>query len=532
MGSRKDTTVSAGSRLEFYAEVGGTANQYQWYKGYSDISGATDPTLVLDPVEPDDTGEYSCKITNSLAPDLTLYTRPVYVEIEGFGAEADSLALVALYNATHGDEWTNNENWLSGPVDSWHGISTHNRRVTVIRLYNNNLNGTLPPDIGNLVNLISLNLSLNQLTGSIPREIGNLVHLTNLSLYTNDFSGSIPKEFGNLSKLRSFSCFSNSLEGAIPPEIGNLVNLNSIHLGNNNLSGPIPEEFANLTELSSIYLYNNDLSGDILNRIIHFVNLSAVSIQGNQFSGRIPKELCDRETMYMLHLNDNQFSGPIPNEIGNLQNLQFLHLNANEFDGSIPASIGNLSNLKRLSLSDNNLSGPVPIEFNQLEYVERMYLHNNQLTDLPDLSGLDSLEYLRVHTNQFTFEDIEPNLSIPEFSYIPQDSIGSRRDTTINEGEALELSVTVGGSANRYQWYKDDAEIDGAQDSVFTIAAVSESDAGKYICHITSSTVTDLTLYSRPVTVSVSTESGIDEPEQIPLDFALQPELLQIRSIR
>ena len=37
------------------------------------------------------------------------------------GIEQDSLALVAFYNATNGAMWTNNTNWLTGPLSTWFG---------------------------------------------------------------------------------------------------------------------------------------------------------------------------------------------------------------------------------------------------------------------------------------------------------------------------------------------------------------------------------------------------------------------------
>jgi len=42
-----------------------------------------------------------------------------------------------------------------------------------------------------------LNLHENQLTGSIPPEIGNLTNLTYLDLSNNQFSGIIPDEICN-----------------------------------------------------------------------------------------------------------------------------------------------------------------------------------------------------------------------------------------------------------------------------------------------------------------------------------------------
>ncbi|MEN8194176.1 MAG: hypothetical protein ABFS12_15235, partial [Bacteroidota bacterium] len=46
--------------------------------------------------------------------------------------EQDSLALVALYDSTGGNNWTNNENWLTGPVSTWYGIKVLENRVDVI----------------------------------------------------------------------------------------------------------------------------------------------------------------------------------------------------------------------------------------------------------------------------------------------------------------------------------------------------------------------------------------------------------------
>jgi hypothetical protein len=44
------------------------------------------------------------------------------------------LALVALFNATDGDNWTDNTNWLTGNVNTWYGITTFDNRVIQIWL--------------------------------------------------------------------------------------------------------------------------------------------------------------------------------------------------------------------------------------------------------------------------------------------------------------------------------------------------------------------------------------------------------------
>ena len=108
------------------------------------------------------------------------------------------------------------------------------------------------------------------------------------------------------------------------------------------------------------------------------------------------------------------------------------------------------------------------------------------------------------------------------FIYAPQDSVGMKQDTTVTAGSSLTVSVIVGGANNQYQWLKDGTEITEATESSFTIDSVEDSDAGAYICKITNTVATALTLYSRPIDVTVSGATGIsDNSSQIPKAFAL-----------
>ena len=60
------------------------------------------------------------------------------------------------------------------------------------------LNGSLPGSISNLsTGLENLLIGSNQISGSIPVEIGNLVNLTVLSMENNLLSGGIPATVGN-----------------------------------------------------------------------------------------------------------------------------------------------------------------------------------------------------------------------------------------------------------------------------------------------------------------------------------------------
>lgn len=75
VGAYIDTTVEAGSIKEFTILVGGASNQYQWYKNGIIIGGATSASYTIPSVTYLDSGTYHCRITNTVATALTLYSR-------------------------------------------------------------------------------------------------------------------------------------------------------------------------------------------------------------------------------------------------------------------------------------------------------------------------------------------------------------------------------------------------------------------------------------------------------------------------
>ena len=270
-------------------------------------------------------------------------------------AKTDRDALVALYHATNGASWRNNENWLSDALlDTWYGVSTDcSGRVTSLKLSvygSNGLSGAIPSELGNLSKLTSLDLRSGQLSGPIPSELANLPNLTSLDLSFNQLSGPIPAELGNLSNLTYLDLSFNQLSGPIPAELDNLSNLTYLNLSFNQLSGPIPAELDNLSNLT-------------------YLNLSV-----NKLEGSIPTELARLSKLAGLDLSVNGLSGPVPAELANLSNLTHLNLSDNKLEGSIPPELGNLSNLRELALSFNQLSGPIPAELRDHPNLEKLTL--------------------------------------------------------------------------------------------------------------------------------------------------------------
>ena len=53
----------------------------------------------------------------------------------------DSLAIVALYDSTNGDSWTDKTNWRTAePIDDWYGITLTDGRITGINWNKNKTN--------------------------------------------------------------------------------------------------------------------------------------------------------------------------------------------------------------------------------------------------------------------------------------------------------------------------------------------------------------------------------------------------------
>ena len=443
----------------------------------------------------------------------------------------DSLALVAFYNATGGTNWTRNDNWLTGPVNTWYGVTVNDCNVTEIQLLANNLTGTLPPEIGNLKELKVLSLADNLLTGNIPVEIGQLTNLTYLRCWNNQLTGNIPAEisqlinlttldfshnqltgsipFGiwDLTQLETLGLTYNQLSGTIPSEVSQLINLKSLYLGQNQLSGVIPVEIGQLFNLKHLTLNGNQLSGILIPELGQLINLAVLDISGNQLTGHIPVEIGALKKLSTLILQVNQLSGPIPREIGLLTDLSYVCLSYNHLSGNIPAEIGQLINLTALTLNDNLLTGEIPAEIGLLSKLEHLLIENNFIEEMPVLPDIDI--QISCANNLLTFEDLERNLDKIgkeglSFSYNPQQMFGREYDTITIEGFPVTLNIPCGGKYNHYQWFKDGIEIPSVQDaSKLVFPTIQLSDSGFYHVLVTNDSVPNLWLQSKSVKLSV-----------------------------
>ena len=381
----------------------------------------------------------------------------------------DSLALIAIYNATDGDNWT--RKWdLSLPIDEWRGIGVNEVGcVTCIELEwvlgcdpvwagGNNLVGTIPPEIGNFGSLEGLFMSGNSgLVGSIPPEIGNLVHLKSLSIAGCGLSGEIPPEIGNLSNLEYIDLYSNHLT-RIPPEISNATNLEEIHLSFNPIEGSLPPEIANLTKLRHFGCNFSKLSGNIPAEFGNLENLTYLGLKGNYMTGcyypnlanlcsqldtlsefdyELPswEEFCNTGAgscapltcaqtdslalvAFYNSTNGADWTNPwdLTQPMSTWQGVSIvdgcvtkLILSGRGLSGTLAPEIGDLQSLSHLNLDNNDIGGNIPVEMGNMVSLTLLSMANNEFTDtIPkEIGNLNELYHLHLNGNNL-------NGSIPE----------------------------------------------------------------------------------------------------------------------
>ncbi|XP_040948066.1 probable LRR receptor-like serine/threonine-protein kinase At3g47570 [Gossypium hirsutum] len=95
-------------------------------------------------------------------------------------------------------------------------------------------------DIGNLVNLVYLNISSNNFSGHIPAALSDCTTLETLSLGENHFDGSIPDSLSSLRSIAELDLSSNNLSGQIPDYLEKLSFLKYLNLSHNRFEGPVP----------------------------------------------------------------------------------------------------------------------------------------------------------------------------------------------------------------------------------------------------------------------------------------------------
>eukprot|EP00534_Pseudo-nitzschia_fraudulenta_P006134 CAMPEP_0201183168 /NCGR_PEP_ID=MMETSP0851-20130426/123000_1 /ASSEMBLY_ACC=CAM_ASM_000631 /TAXON_ID=183588 /ORGANISM="Pseudo-nitzschia fraudulenta, Strain WWA7" /LENGTH=793 /DNA_ID=CAMNT_0047467857 /DNA_START=74 /DNA_END=2458 /DNA_ORIENTATION=+ len=345
---------------------------------------------------------------------------------------AQRFALATVYTTLGGLKWNNSANWMTyDNFCTWYGVSCTQGDVTELVLGENNLDGTLPPElslleklqflmvarnkisgvlpvslfsiptlgtvdvgnnkitgvippsVGDAANLNSLNVENNAMSGRLTRSIGRAANLGYLNLKSNQFESELPIEFFNLQKMRHLDIGDNKFVGTFPNEISNMRALEILTLGPNKFTGTIPTSMASLLGLS--YLSVSGIPG-LTGRIpaelgFNLNRLQALTISETNISGNIDTSFGRLPSLQSLDFSNNQLRSAIPSELGTLANLVTLNLGNNFLDGIIPESIGTIPTLQQIRLNNNLLEGGIPASFGNLSYLNTLRLEANRLED-------------------------------------------------------------------------------------------------------------------------------------------------------
>ena len=356
------------------------------------------------------------------------------VRVESRSDGADREALAALYEATDGENWTDNTNWLSDrPLGEWHGVEADaTGRITSLQFFNNNLSGFLPPELGDLTsltklaiyeytgesrlpapippelgklsNLRELALAGTGLTGSIPPELGDLTNLTELVLWVNDFSGSIPPELGDLKKLTHLDLIDTDLVGIVPPT---LIGLPLRYFAWDSYEGlcmPGTPAFADW--VAGIEVHTGDDYCNVHDRAVLEAMYRATGGDGwthstGWFEGEVPvlgrwHGVSAEDSLGQvtgINLSDNGLSGELPLDLGDLGLLTALRLDDNpSLTGFVPHTLPRLSALREFRYSGTDLC--VPTEASIRRWLDALEVHEGTDEDCEPTADREVLRKL------------------------------------------------------------------------------------------------------------------------------------------
>lgn len=303
-------------------------------------------------------------------PDNILHTATAYLQSE-------RNALMALYNATNGDQWETRTGWGTlQPLNEWYGVTT-----------------------GAGGHVVSLQLGWNRLVGSIPAAIAQLSQLENLDLRTNQLSGELPIEISHMTNLQTIALSDNQLSGTPPASIWLMPSLTHIYIQNNRFTGDIPEEARSkyywTTQIAppSVvvfpqqegYGFNSRSTPDNSeerNALIAFYNTAGGPdwFHSNNWTSAKPIE-----EWYGVGVNNNRvnriylayegLTGDLSVAATNFAEalsdytvLEFFDCRVNQMTGGFPTAFARFPNLKSLLIANNKLSGVIPREIQNHPY--------------------------------------------------------------------------------------------------------------------------------------------------------------------
>ncbi|MCL7752121.1 leucine-rich repeat domain-containing protein, partial [Polaribacter sp. Z022] len=371
----------------------------------------------------------------------------ISIAIKAQVSQAERQALINFYNATDGDNWTNNTNWDTDPnsssdVSTWNGIVITTISgidyVTEINLPQNNLSGILV-SLSDLTRLTALNVGNNSTISGVVDLSQESIYYTNLTLNNTAISslklhkslvlnikdtpnlGCVEVPTTSLSYYDNLSMdnfdlgvkITDNCNGMSKLDDSERAALQAIYVATNGdswsyrtysstelTSGASPtdtkgfetSEFNGVRKITKLYLSGMGLNGAIPQEIDDFTELLELNLSSNSINN-LPTEIGNISKLTLLNLDINNSITTLPTSIGNLSELNSLTFNKTKID-LLPTTIGNLSKLNKLEFG-NTVITLLPPEIGNLTELTRLVAAPNNIASIPtELGLLTKLTYL------------------------------------------------------------------------------------------------------------------------------------------
>ncbi|GJS04308.1 receptor-like protein EIX2, partial [Tanacetum coccineum] len=306
--------------------------------------------------------------------------------------------------------------------------------LELLSLESSQLSCHLPHQLGQLTNLMVLQLGNNLIAGVIPESIGRLSLLRYLDLDENLISGPIPNSIGELSSLEVLDLSYNQLNGSLPDSLGQLsktevpkwireqLNTTTAAFKLDSFFPAAVIVFKFLGVGASIFIvvataerfrtfwrsFSNlqylDMSqNQIHGELFHIpASLQVLDLSSNKFSGLLP-QISNGSSAMILDLSNNSFVGLLDHLMCpcGLKSLQILNLADNHLSGLIPECWMKWPSLTVLNLQNNNSSGEIPKTLGSLYALGSLNMCGNKLSGrLPYVKNLKNLQILQLARNE------------------------------------------------------------------------------------------------------------------------------------
>ena len=353
----------------------------------------------------------------------------------------DRVALVALYNATDGPNWSNETNWLSAePIGEWHGVTTDGSgRVTALDLDENELNGKMPAELGSLSNLQRLYLNDNSgLSGPLPGSSTGLTSLTYLDLSGTGVCAPTDASFqawleniatrlgvvncreqttgdplidrydtnnnATIERSEVLAAIDDHLFGGADETISRaeVLRLIDLHLFGPPTANATPSGTA-ASDRAALIAFHNSMDGPNWKNSTNWLSDKPI---GDWYG--ITTD--NRGRVIRISLHYNGLNGQIPLQFGELAALETLELNGNDADNPDLSALSDLPQLRFLSLGESGISDLSALM--DLPRLTDLYLYTNKISDISPLLSARSLEYLSLYRNPLSGSSVYAHIPV------------------------------------------------------------------------------------------------------------------------